>query len=189
MHAFCCSLIHFCARLREGLSFFWTLCLNIPSWHGLCLSCMVIASAAILLLCCLPLLRSGYLTFYCNFYRETGNWRFTGSEIRGNPLSGREGKSWFGVVWCGVVWCGLGGGEEEEGEERGAHPGLLPPAVGECRKRTSTTTVTSSERHVRFDGSTMVGIVDVVGRFSHTVTARRASTLRYHCEMRDLTPS
>ena len=24
---------------------------NIPSWHGLCLSCMVIASAAILLLC------------------------------------------------------------------------------------------------------------------------------------------
>ena len=40
-------------RTAQGGSFlFWTLCLkNIPSWHGLCLSCMVIASAAILLLC------------------------------------------------------------------------------------------------------------------------------------------
>ena len=39
-----------CARLRVGIIFLLdAVSENIPSWHGLCLSCMVIASAAILL--------------------------------------------------------------------------------------------------------------------------------------------
>ena len=60
------------------------MCENTPSWHGQCLSCVVIASAAMLLLCGLPLLRSGYLILYQILF-ETGNWRSTGSEIRCKP--------------------------------------------------------------------------------------------------------
>ena len=49
---------------------------NTPSWHGLCLSCMVIASTAILLLCRLLLLRSGYLIFFISYLKlETGDLR------------------------------------------------------------------------------------------------------------------
>ena len=48
--------IHLCALLREGnfvhlCTFSVCMCENAPSWHGQCLSCIVIASAAILQLC------------------------------------------------------------------------------------------------------------------------------------------
>ena len=78
-----CVLLHACSFVshpslhtaKGGIILLDVVSENIPSWHGLCLSCMVIASAAILLLCWLPLLRSGYLMFYCifNVKLETGD--------------------------------------------------------------------------------------------------------------------
>ena len=49
-----CVLLHARPSLRTaqgGIFLLDVVSENIPSWHGLCLSCMVIASAAILLLC------------------------------------------------------------------------------------------------------------------------------------------
>ena len=49
-----CVLLHAHQSLRTaqgGITLLNVVSENIPSWHGLCLSCMVIASAAILLLC------------------------------------------------------------------------------------------------------------------------------------------
>ena len=70
MSSTCSFLSHpfFCVAEGKYLDFVTcahgVLCENTPSWHGQCLSCKVIASAAISLLCWLPLLRSGYLIFY-----------------------------------------------------------------------------------------------------------------------------
>ena len=54
-----CVLLHACSFVSHpslrtaqgGIILLDVVSENIPSWHGLCLSCMVIASAAILLLC------------------------------------------------------------------------------------------------------------------------------------------
>ena len=50
---------------------------TLPSWHGGCLSCMVIASVAVLLLCGLPILESEYRRAYAVPYftvkLETGD--------------------------------------------------------------------------------------------------------------------
>ena len=57
--AVACVLLHACSFVSHpslrtaqgGIILVDVVSENIPSWHGLCLSCMVIASAAILLLC------------------------------------------------------------------------------------------------------------------------------------------
>ena len=110
------GFIHLCAWLREGnFVHLCTLsvCENTPSWHGQYLSCFVIASAAILQLCCLPPLRSGIDDFLC-ILSETGNWRSTEPEILGCTESG-ENEEGEGE-----------GGERGGGERRGRRRLSLP---------------------------------------------------------------
>ena len=100
--SFQCSCMRTVARLflrvssisarRSGRDLPFGLCLKyIPSWHSLCLSCVVIASAAVIavvLIASIAIWIPDIFMFF--FYRETGNWRFTGSEIRGFSASWEE---------------------------------------------------------------------------------------------------
>ena len=92
---------------------------NIPSWHGLCFVLhghRLCRDIAVVLIASIEIWIPDILSY---FYRETGNWRFTGSEIRSIPYpegGGGEGGGWGkrerrgdGCAKCGVefVWVPL----------------------------------------------------------------------------------
>ena len=133
-----CVLLHACSfvshpslhTVKGGIILLDVVSENIPSWHGLCLSCMVIASAAILLLCWLPLLRSEYLIFYCIFIvkLETGDSQDLKYGVYRIRREGEEESSLlpsssslplFVVCVFGREGAGRSGGRGREGTKRG----------------------------------------------------------------------